>query len=110
MGQAHVVEEEEVGLLLVKSSELERVPHSEISKEVEPLQCRGRQSRHDTLSTWWSFAQVGEEGGVVNSARWVVNTGATNHMSGTRTAFIILDTGVYGAMRFSDGSMVRIKG
>jgi hypothetical protein len=38
MGQAHVVEEEEAGLLLVESSELERVPHSEISKEVEPLQ------------------------------------------------------------------------
>jgi len=42
--------------------------------------------------------------------RWVLDTGATNHMTGFRDAFSDLDTGVVGTVRFGDGSVVRIKG
>jgi hypothetical protein len=56
------------------------------------------------------FAQIGEEDEVVNSARWVVDTGSTNHMTATRSAYSILDTGVYGTVKFGDGSVVWIEG
>ncbi|CAA6675444.1 unnamed protein product [Spirodela intermedia] len=36
---------------------------------------------------------------------WVVDTGATNHMSGSRTAFTELDTEVLGTVRFGDDSV-----
>jgi hypothetical protein len=113
-GQAHVAEEEEVGLLLVESSELERVPRSENSKEVESaiaVPTMALVPRHSVhLVKQGVFAQIREEGGAVNSAWWVVDMGATNHMSGMRVAFSILDTGVCGTVRFGDGSVVCIEG
>jgi len=42
--------------------------------------------------------------------RWVLDTGATNHMTGSRSAFSDLDTGIVGTVRFGDGSVVKIKG
>lgn len=42
--------------------------------------------------------------------RWILDTGASNHMSGSRTAFADLDTGVIGSVRFGDGSVARIEG
>jgi hypothetical protein len=42
--------------------------------------------------------------------RWVLDTGATNHMTGSRDAFSDLDTGVVGTVRFGDGSVVAIEG
>jgi hypothetical protein len=42
--------------------------------------------------------------------RWVLDTGATNHMTGFRDAFSDLDTGIVGTVRFGDGSVIRIKG
>jgi hypothetical protein len=56
------------------------------------------------------FAQIGEEGDAINSAPWVVDTGSTNHMTGARTAFSVLDTSVCETVRFDDGSVVRIEG
>jgi len=41
---------------------------------------------------------------------WILDTGASNHMSGSRTAFADLYTGVTGAVRFGDGSVARIEG
>jgi hypothetical protein len=35
---------------------------------------------------------------------WVLDTGASNHMTGTRTALTQLDEGVQGTVRFGDGS------
>jgi hypothetical protein len=40
----------------------------------------------------------------------VVDTGATNHMTGAQGAFSVLDTSVYGTVKFGDGSMIRIEG
>ena len=55
------------------------------------------------------LAQLGEveERG---AETWVLDTGATNHMSGSRAAFTKLDTAVLGTVRFSDDSAARIEG
>lgn len=41
---------------------------------------------------------------------WVLDTGATNHMSGSRAVFVKLDTAVLGTVRFGDDSVARIEG
>jgi transposase InsO family protein len=41
---------------------------------------------------------------------WVLDTGATNHMSGSRAAFAELDTAVCGSVWFGDDSVARIEG
>lgn len=55
------------------------------------------------------FVQLGEKskGG---STRWILDTGATNHMTGERSIFSELDIGVHGTVRFGDGSVVAIEG
>ena len=40
------------------------------------------------------------------SRRWVLDTGATNHMTGSRAVFAELNTGVIGTVKFGDGSVV----
>jgi hypothetical protein len=45
-----------------------------------------------------------------DSKNWIYDTEATNHMSGSRAAFVDLDTTVCGTMRFSDDSTTRIEG
>ena len=42
--------------------------------------------------------------------RWVLDTGATNHMTGSRGAFSELDTGIISTVRFGDGSVIKIEG
>jgi hypothetical protein len=42
--------------------------------------------------------------------RWVLDTGATNHMTGFRDTFSDLDTGIVGTVCFGDGSVIRIEG
>jgi transposase InsO family protein len=41
---------------------------------------------------------------------WICDTGATNHMTGSRAAFADLDTAVSGSVRFGDDSMAEIEG
>lgn len=41
---------------------------------------------------------------------WVLDTGASNHMTGTRSALAHLDNGVRGSVHFGDGSYVEICG
>ena len=41
---------------------------------------------------------------------WVLDTGATNHMSGSCAAFAELDAAVSGMVRFGDDSVARIEG
>jgi transposase InsO family protein len=55
------------------------------------------------------FAQL-DDGGEHDPAMWILDTGATNHMTGSRSAFAKLDTAVTGTVRFGDGSVVRIEG
>jgi hypothetical protein len=53
------------------------------------------------------FAQI-DGGGVVDGELWHLDTGATNHMSGSRAVFSELDHGVVEMVRFGDGSVVKI--
>ncbi|XP_072151353.1 uncharacterized protein [Setaria viridis] len=55
------------------------------------------------------FAHLGEEK-EREAETWVLDTGATNHMSGSRAAFSKLDTAVLGTVRFGDDSVVQIEG
>ena len=43
-------------------------------------------------------------------SRWILDTGASNHMSGAWSAFASLDTGITGSVKFGDGSTARIEG
>jgi hypothetical protein len=42
--------------------------------------------------------------------RWVLDTGATNHMTGSKEIFAKLDTQIYGTVKFGDGSITNIEG
>jgi hypothetical protein len=42
--------------------------------------------------------------------RWILDTGATNHMTGSRAVFSDIDTGTTGTVRFGDGSVIKIEG
>jgi transposase InsO family protein len=55
------------------------------------------------------FAQLGENGGG-DGARWILDSGATNHMMGVRTVFSEIDLRVHGTVRFGDGSVTNIEG
>jgi hypothetical protein len=55
------------------------------------------------------FVQLGEEG-EGDTTRWILDTGATNHMTGSRSAFAELDSSVRGTVRFGDSSTVGIEG
>jgi len=45
-----------------------------------------------------------------DDSRWILDTGASNHMTGTRSLFSELDKGIGGSVRFGDGSTVAIEG
>jgi hypothetical protein len=45
-----------------------------------------------------------------DSKSWICDTGAMNHMSGSRATFIELDATVRGTVRFSDESVAEIEG
>ena len=55
------------------------------------------------------FAHLGKRE-VRDGETWVLDTGATNHMTGSRTVFTELDTTVVGTVRFRDDSVARIEG
>jgi len=46
----------------------------------------------------------------VPNDEWVLDTGASNHMTGTRSALSQLDASVRGSVHFGDGSRVEIQG
>jgi hypothetical protein len=55
------------------------------------------------------FAQLGEKG-IRDFRAWICDTGATNHMSGSRAAFAEMDAAVRGTVRFGDDSVAEIEG
>jgi hypothetical protein len=55
------------------------------------------------------FAQLGEKE-EHDSKSWICDTGATNHMSGSRAAFTELDAAVHNTVRFGDNSVAEIEG
>lgn len=95
-GQAHLAEEEEEGDLLLAEAEitLASPPRGAVHLLEEKV-----------------LPDLGGED-EKNTTRRVIRTDAINHMSGARKAFsdIEIDTGVYGTVKFGDGSVVRIEG
>jgi hypothetical protein len=43
-------------------------------------------------------------------SRWIVDSGATNHMTGERGTFMEIDNKVHDTVRFGDGAVASIKG
>jgi hypothetical protein len=52
------------------------------------------------------FSEVAEK----DCKRWVLDIGATNHMTGSRSTFSELDRSIHGMVKFGDGSVVQIEG
>jgi hypothetical protein len=55
------------------------------------------------------FIQLGENGGG-DDARWILDSGATDHMTGVRAVFSEIDLRVHNTVRFGDGSVTNIEG
>ena len=53
-----------------------------------------------------NLAQVGD----AKDGVWVLDSGATSHMTGERAMFADIDTSIVGTVRFGDGSVVNICG
>ena len=56
------------------------------------------------------FAQISERGEQQEHRQWVLDTGATNHVIGAKSAFFELGSGIRGTVKFGDGSVVKIEG
>jgi hypothetical protein len=56
------------------------------------------------------FAQIDVSGEHRDHRRWILDMGATNHMTGARRAFSELDSRIRGTVKFGDGSVIEIKG
>jgi hypothetical protein len=54
------------------------------------------------------FVQLKEKGDV-DSARWILDSGATNHMTGVHNMFSEIDLRVHGTIHFGKGSVANIK-
>jgi hypothetical protein len=55
------------------------------------------------------FIQLGD-GEHADCSRWILDSGATNHMTGERSAFTEIDNKVHGTVRFGDGAVANIEG
>jgi hypothetical protein len=55
------------------------------------------------------FAQLGENSSG-DGARWILDSGATNHMTGVRVMFSEIDLRVHDTVRFGDGLVTNIEG
>jgi hypothetical protein len=116
-GQTHPVEEEEGGLMLTKTSKLLDDAHPAGFKFFPPPTTTMQlptisSSPHDSVHLIEDkvFAHLGEDEVGRSTTRWVVDIGVTNHMMGVCTTFIELDINVWGTVRFSDVSVIRIEG
>jgi hypothetical protein len=128
LAQAHVAEEEQGGLLFTEVCDIQKIPTQLTTTALERRAAvhlsgaaaapKGRTIAHPSATVGATvhlveekvYAQIGKKEEAVDHTLWVVNTGATNHMTGAHDAFTELDTGVWGTVRFGDGSVVRIEG
>jgi hypothetical protein len=95
--QAHAVQVEDDGkaTLLVACTSVDVEPTVSATTEVH--------LNEDKL-----FVQLSDKKGGIT--RWILDMGATNHMTGERSTFSELDTKVHGSVRFGDNSIVGIEG
>ncbi|CAA0822344.1 cysteine-rich RLK (RECEPTOR-like protein kinase) 8 [Striga hermonthica] len=108
--EAHLaqVDDEEPSLLMAKfctSHDVE--PELEKVKAVAAEQGKALQAVHLDESS--AQVHLGRMGGGMEQ-RWYLDSGASNHMTGSKEAFSELDDGVTGTVKFGDGSKVEIRG
>jgi transposase InsO family protein len=108
-----VAQEEEETLLLSTGVDLDEGIHS----QVQPTSPRHTSSPSPSSSTTIEVHLLENEvlaafddAGDRDPKRWVLDSGASNHMTGSRAAFSSLDGGITGSVRFGDGSVARIEG
>jgi hypothetical protein len=83
----------------------------EVEPEAEEASARTEETPRKGVFLDEPRAQVhlGAEGSTVER-RWYPDSGASNHMTGVRSAFTELDSSITGSVKFSDGSRVEIYG
>jgi hypothetical protein len=89
--QAHITQDEEESSLILASATLIHLEVISSSAEVE-------------IHTEKVFAHLDAEK-ERNTGTWVLDTGATNHMSGCQAAFMKINTAVLGTVHFGDNSV-----
>ncbi|CAA0814359.1 Unknown protein [Striga hermonthica] len=108
--EAHLVQvdDEEPALLMATTCKLHDVePELEEVKAAATEQGKALQAVHLDESS--AQVHLGRMGGGMEQ-RWYLDSGASNHMTGSKEAFSELDDGVTGTVKFGDGSKVEIRG
>jgi hypothetical protein len=121
--QAHVAQdEEEVSLMLTTATLIHlEVGHTEAGSPTAPArEVRPPGESSTGASAQGSVAKVEiheekvfthlDEQKERDAGKWVLDTGAMNHMSGCRAAFMKIDMTVLGTVCFGDDSVARIEG
>jgi hypothetical protein len=128
-GEAHATKDEESSLLLMEVGVIELIvlsppqpsmaaslgsPEGAVSKPtveddgcIGPAEIKLEGVMHLMEDKVFTYISNTEE---KDSRRWVLDTGATNHMTGCRSAFSNLDRNAHGTVRFRDVSVVQIEG
>jgi hypothetical protein len=111
---AQVEEEEEPTLLMAQASQVNTssssAPLAPTPPAADPLAPTPPPAhRRVEIEEQKVFAELGPREDR-DPLRWVLDSGATNHMTGARSAFAELDTNIHGTVRFGDGSVVEIEG
>ena len=107
---AHAEEEEERALMYIAAeTEVIASPASSPLSPPPPPAADARAHVH-LAEPKVLFHLREDEKEAVGPCRWVLDTGATNHMSGSRSVFAERNSGITGTVRFGDGSVVNIEG
>jgi hypothetical protein len=103
--QAHTIQEE-------ASLMVSRVTECQVSvKEASPaVKTLGELVVGLVIHEEKVFVQLGKPEADRDAKVWIVDTGATNHMTGSCSLFVDLDTHVRGKVRFGDDSAAEIMG
>ncbi|XP_078428799.1 uncharacterized protein LOC144700769 [Wolffia australiana] len=114
--QAHVVQEEEgASLFFVESTPViltSPAPTSTPRSSTASPKIEEKRPDAPTQIQLWEekvFAHLGDEE-KRDEETWVLDTGSTNHMSGSHMAFTELEVAVLGSVRFGDDSVAQIEG
>jgi hypothetical protein len=103
--QAHTVQDEEASLMVVRAT-LVQCP---VKEALAVGETRGMETgvviREERV-----FVQLGKLESGSDAKTWIINSGATDHMTGSRVAFSELDTRMRGTVKFGDDLTADIEG
>jgi hypothetical protein len=121
--QAHITQdEEEASLMLVTAtlirSEARQIEAGGLTAPAREVQSLGESSVGTLAQGFVAGVEIHKEKVFTHldeekerdTGTWVLNTGATNHMSRSRAVFTKIDTTVLSTVRFGDDSVMRIEG